>query len=417
MPLRRWARAGAAAAWALAAAASPSPAAADRAPAGLAAAQAQYALGVRGYFGLGAAVDRDRAMRWHGLAAARGHVLAQRFLRIMPAGTGAGAPVAAPARSSRLARALDRRRQAARQGDADPQYDLGLLYYRGEETARNWPRALRWFRLAAAQGEADAQHRLGGMYARGQGGRADLTQAVAWFHRAAQQGHEEAQLALGAMYHLGFGVAENDRRSRRWLSFAAVQGHREAADFLRVLGEESAAPTAHAPAAGAPAARRHVSERPARAARSAPGRAGIPAAGRPVSERAARSAPGRAGIPAAGRHVPERAARRAPGRFERAPAAPAADEFRAAARATNPAPAEVEVYALGGEPAAQASDSGWLGWLDHPLARRWLRALSEVDATLVDRLIFAALLAMLIAVALWGRRDEEPSDGAAARDG
>lgn len=56
---------------------------------------------------------------------------------------------------------------------------------------------------AAEQGDADAQNNLGAMYAEGQGVRQDDTEAVRWFRQAADQGLAQAQFNLGAMYYKG----------------------------------------------------------------------------------------------------------------------------------------------------------------------------------------------------------------------
>lgn len=37
------------------------------------------------------------------------------------------------------------------------QYDLGAMYYRGEEVPQDFAQALKWFRLAAEQGDMDAE--------------------------------------------------------------------------------------------------------------------------------------------------------------------------------------------------------------------------------------------------------------------
>ena len=53
---------------------------------------------------------------------------------------------------------------------------------------------------AAEQGDADAQYNLGVMYANGRGVRQDDAQAVQWYRKAAEQGDAEAQFNLGVMY-------------------------------------------------------------------------------------------------------------------------------------------------------------------------------------------------------------------------
>ena len=60
--------------------------------------------------------------------------------------------------------------------------------------------AAQWYRRAAEQGNAEAQFNLGLMYFNGRGVAQDYKVAAQWYRRAAEQGHAEGQTALGAMY-------------------------------------------------------------------------------------------------------------------------------------------------------------------------------------------------------------------------
>ena len=62
------------------------------------------------------------------------------------------------------------------------------------------------YREAAKQGCAAAQYNLGVMYKNGRGVKQDDAQAVAWFRKAAEQGNTDAQKELGRMYATGRGV-------------------------------------------------------------------------------------------------------------------------------------------------------------------------------------------------------------------
>ena len=48
----------------------------------------------------------------------------------------------------------------AEQGDAEAQYDLGILYRQGPRVVPDDAEAAKWFRLAAAQGLDQAQNSL-----------------------------------------------------------------------------------------------------------------------------------------------------------------------------------------------------------------------------------------------------------------
>ena len=88
----------------------------------------------------------------------------------------------------------------AKNGHADAQHLLGLMYYMGRGVARDYKQALAWHRKAALQGKSDAQYVVGAMYYTGNAVPQDHKTAVSWFRKAAEQGHAEAQHALGLMY-------------------------------------------------------------------------------------------------------------------------------------------------------------------------------------------------------------------------
>jgi TPR repeat protein len=100
-------------------------------------------------------------------------------------------------------------RQAADQGNADAQFNLGVMYATGQGIAQDRAEAVKWFRQAANQGNTAVQFNLGKMYATGQGVAQDPAEAVKWFRQAADQGNAAAQFNLGAMYAKGEGVASD----------------------------------------------------------------------------------------------------------------------------------------------------------------------------------------------------------------
>jgi TPR repeat protein len=92
--------------------------------------------------------------------------------------------------------ALQQRRQAAEQGDAQAQYTLGLIYNEGIGVERDEAEAVKWWKKAARQGDAEAQAALREAYAGvGEGESA----AVKREREAAKQGGAEAQYTLGAI--------------------------------------------------------------------------------------------------------------------------------------------------------------------------------------------------------------------------
>ena len=101
--------------------------------------------------------------------------------------------------------------------------------------------ALSIWRPLAEQGNAAAQFNLGLMYEKGDGVQKDEQEAARWYYKAALQGHVGAQLNLGTMYDEGKGVAEDNRKAAQWYNQAATKGEVAASTNLQIMrqfGEE-----------------------------------------------------------------------------------------------------------------------------------------------------------------------------------
>ncbi len=110
-------------------------------------------------------------------------------------------------------------------------YQAGLdAYERGD-----YDTALKEWRPLAEQGDADAQFNLGIMYDNGQGVPEDDREAVRWYRLAADQGHAAAQNNLGRKFFQGQGVPRNYVRAYMWTSLAAAQGLEGPAQGLEIL--------------------------------------------------------------------------------------------------------------------------------------------------------------------------------------
>ena len=75
-------------------------------------------------------------------------------------------------------------RKAANEGDADAQYNLGVMYYNGEYVDKDLDKASKWIREAAEQGNVHAQYALGVMHFKGEGVDQDLNKAMQWYQKA-----------------------------------------------------------------------------------------------------------------------------------------------------------------------------------------------------------------------------------------
>ena len=105
---------------------------------------------------------------------------------------------------------------------------------------KNYTEAIKCFREAAEQGLAISQYNLGVLYQYGEGVEKDETRAVDWYRKAAEQGHAKAQYNLAICYGKALGVPENYAEFKKWLRRAAEQGHELAQrDWEKVLKVEA----------------------------------------------------------------------------------------------------------------------------------------------------------------------------------
>jgi uncharacterized protein len=133
------------------------------------------------------------------------------------------------------ATALRLLRPLAEQGEANAQYNLGLMFDNGRGVPRNYATAMSWYRKAAEQGHAAAQNNLGVMYAQGWGVPQDQAIAVSWYQKAAEQDYAIAQYNLGVMYDDGQGVPQDYAVAVSWYRKAAEQGDADAQVNLGIL--------------------------------------------------------------------------------------------------------------------------------------------------------------------------------------
>ena len=115
--------------------------------------------------------------------------------------------------------------EAAEQGHAEAQCNLGYCYYLGQGVDQNYAEAVKWYRKAADQGDAKAQTCLGVCYSNGEGVDQNYAEAVKWCRRAAEQGEAYAQCNLGYCYEFGEGVDHSYTEAAKWYRKAAEQGH------------------------------------------------------------------------------------------------------------------------------------------------------------------------------------------------
>ncbi len=156
-------------------------------------------------------------------------------------------------------------RQAAADGDARAQFEIGAIYTEGRAITQDYVEAAKWYERSAAQGFVPAQYRIGNLYEAGQGvdkdfevaklwyqrgaeagnrmamhnlaalyaggqlGDQQFESAAEWFAQAAARGMTDSQFNLGMLYARGLGVEQDFEQSYKWFSLAARNGDADAA--------------------------------------------------------------------------------------------------------------------------------------------------------------------------------------------
>ena len=98
----------------------------------------------------------------------------------------------------------------------------------GRDGEQDDAKAMEWYLKAAEQGNAEAQYELGVMYYNGRGAEQDYEEAFKWYLKAAEQGHARAQLNLALMNCMGQGAAKDIIECYKWAILSAEQGVEEA---------------------------------------------------------------------------------------------------------------------------------------------------------------------------------------------
>ncbi|MCD7760303.1 MAG: sel1 repeat family protein [Clostridiales bacterium] len=210
--------------------------------------QAMFFLGrVYEYDSEHISADKKLAADWYAKAARLGHEKAAENLDFLKGLTD-----------------FDDFERAAKRGDPQAQYDLGVCYDLGRGVKENGKKAEAWLKKASSCGCAKAEPYLkaiqafeeGKHYANGgrpmnaakcffeaaEAGHAKAQYylgemslsptspqlAVHWYEQAARQGYAEAQYRLGQCYYEGFGVEKDAAQSEYWFRKAANLGHAKA---------------------------------------------------------------------------------------------------------------------------------------------------------------------------------------------
>jgi TPR repeat protein len=106
--------------------------------------------------------------------------------------------------------------QAAQDGEARSQFELGTYYFK----IREMDKAGKWLTDAAKQGLGEANLNLGYMYDKGLGLPRNDYEALKYYKKAAEQKVPQAYINIGLLYERGEGVKENPTEAAKWFQKA-----------------------------------------------------------------------------------------------------------------------------------------------------------------------------------------------------
>ena len=156
--------------------------------------QAQYEVGMDYYIGDGVTKNTETAGKWFHLATKQGHAEASSIFY------------------SFYSKELEK---AAKNGNAQAQYEVGMDYYEGNGVSKNTETAGKWFHLATKQGHAEATPKFYSFYSKE-------------LEKAAKSGDAQAQYEVGMDYYIGEEITQNIETAAKWLYLSTLQGHEDA---------------------------------------------------------------------------------------------------------------------------------------------------------------------------------------------
>ena len=125
--------------------------------------------------------------------------------------------------------ALELYETLAGQGNAEAQFQLGLMYEQGLGTDADRQTAQRYYQQAAEQQSPQALDALGTLYLKGEGVIQNFKESLRLFQQAAAQGYPQAQHNLGIAYADGKGTFRDPVKAHMWFNLASANGHPRAA--------------------------------------------------------------------------------------------------------------------------------------------------------------------------------------------
>ncbi len=120
---------------------------------------------------------------------------------------------------------LDNVKETAMSGDADAQYKLFLLYYKGAAVEQDYNEAAKWCKMSAENENLEAYSWMGYLYENGYGVEASYEEAVNWYKKGADLNDAESISRLATCYFLGNGVSQDNVKGLELSKKAAELGN------------------------------------------------------------------------------------------------------------------------------------------------------------------------------------------------
>ncbi len=106
--------------------------------------------------------------------------------------------------------------RSAELGSKDAMFNLGVIFFNGENVEENPKEAFKWFELAGFLGHIEAMYNLGIMYEYGEGVEQDPFKAIEWYEKSANEGYRDAMFNLGAIYAKGELMDKEPEKAFEW---------------------------------------------------------------------------------------------------------------------------------------------------------------------------------------------------------
>lgn len=137
------------------------------------------------------------------------------------------------------ATAMNELEKAARGGDAQAYYNLGIAYAEGKAVPQDRAKAVGYYRQGAGKGSVLAAYNLAQAYRKGEGVALDYAQAAKWYAFAAKRGDYRAGNELGLLYVEGKGVPRDLIEGFAWIypaTHAQIMDDKAMANAMQLAG-------------------------------------------------------------------------------------------------------------------------------------------------------------------------------------